>query len=88
MCLRCWGTLPLDEGEEHMKIFKKRVNKEKVINHLMDENKALRKQNAKLVDLCNEKDSFFKEMISDGLRHGSPKAAKHMADRRDFLRKK
>ena len=54
----------------------------------MNENKALRKQNAKLVDLCNEKDSFFKEMISDGLRHGSPKAAKHMADRRDFLRKK
>lgn len=30
-----------------------------------------------LVDLCEEKDEYFTEMISDGLRHGSSLAAKH-----------
>lgn len=38
-----------------------------------------------LEDLCDEKDDYFQEAISDGLRHGSSLAGKHMADRRQFL---
>lgn len=38
-----------------------------------------------LEDLCDEKDDYFREAISDGLRHGSSLAGKHMADRRQFL---
>ena len=38
-----------------------------------------------LEDLCEEKDDYFREAISDGLRHGSPLAGKHMADRRQLL---
>lgn len=49
------------------------------------ENEYLRKENKRLRKLCNEKDSFFLEMISDGLRHGSPLAAKHMADRKKYI---
>lgn len=37
-----------------------------------------------LEDLCEEKDSFFSEMISDGLRHGSSIAGKHMADKKKY----
>jgi len=37
-----------------------------------------------LEDLCEEKDSFFMELMSDGLRHGSSLAGKHMADWRKF----
>ncbi|MDD5806001.1 MAG: hypothetical protein PUD02_01510 [Eggerthellales bacterium] len=32
------------------------------------------------------KDDYFKEAISDGLRHGSSLCAKYMADRREYLR--
>ena len=46
---------------------------------------AANKRNRQLESLCAEKDSFFKEMIADGLRHKSPLAAKHMADRKKFL---
>lgn len=38
-----------------------------------------------LENLCDEKDDYFREAISDGLRHGSPLAGKHMADRRQYL---
>lgn len=38
-----------------------------------------------LEDLCDEKDAYFQEMISDGLRHGSSLAGKHMADRKQYL---
>lgn len=38
-----------------------------------------------LENLCEEKDDYFRETISDGLRHGSPLAGKHMADRRQYL---
>ena len=69
-----------------MKLFD--TKKDKLIRSLIVENKALKKRNKDLVSLCNEKDSFFKEMISDGLRHKSPLAAKHMADRKSYLRKK
>lgn len=69
-----------------MKLFNS--GKDKLINNLIVENKALKKRNKELVNLCNEKDSFFKEMISDGLRHKSPLAAKHMADRKSYLKSK
>ncbi|MBR2957040.1 MAG: hypothetical protein IKL41_07625 [Clostridia bacterium] len=67
-----------------MKLFDSK--KDKLIRSLIVENKALKKRNKDLVSLCNEKDSFFKEMISDGLRHKSPLAAKHMAERRSYLK--
>ena len=51
---------------------------------LLKENEALRKDNKRLRKLCEEKDSYFMEMISDGLRHGSKLAAKHMADRKSY----
>lgn len=38
-----------------------------------------------LGSLCAEKDEFFLGVISDGLRHGSPEAARHMADRKKYL---
>lgn len=38
-----------------------------------------------LENICEEKDDYFLEAISDGLRHGSSLAGKHMADRRQFL---
>ena len=76
-----------------MKIFnkknaKRKVDYSKVINSLMKENEALRKRNKELVDLCGEKDSYFMDLMSDALRHGSSKATKHMADRREYLKKK
>ena len=45
----------------------------------------LEKENRRLRKLCEEKDSFFVEMISDGMRHGSHLAAKHMADSKRYL---
>lgn len=45
----------------------------------------LEKENRRLKKLCEEKDLFFCEMISDGMRHGSSLAAKHMADRKNYL---
>lgn len=55
---------------------------------LLAENKSLKKQNKMLKNLCKEKDSYFMELISDGLRHGSKLSAKHMADRKKYLRGK
>ena len=49
------------------------------------ENAYLRKENERLHKLCKEKDSFFMELISDGLRHGSKLAAKHMSDRKKYI---
>lgn len=48
----------------------------------------LEKENKRLRDLCEEKDSFFKEMISDGLRHKSKLASKHMKDLKDYKKGK
>ena len=42
---------------------------------------------ADLESLCETKDRFFSEMISDGLRHRSALAAQHMADRKYYLQK-
>ena len=48
----------------------------------------LEKENKRRKKLCEEKDSFFMELMSDGMRRGSSLAAKHMADRREYLKRK
>ncbi len=52
--------------------------------NLAKENQALKRENTKLRNLCKEKDFYFMELMSDGLRHGSKLAAKHMADRKSY----
>ena len=52
----------------------------KKIADLENENTSLRERISDLEYLCEEKDEHFKEMISDGLRHGSSVAGNHMAD--------
>ena len=54
-------------------------------NNLQRENQKLKERNRQLKNLCEEKDSFFLELMSDALRHGSSVAAKHMADRKKYL---
>ena len=49
------------------------------------ENAYLKKENKRLKALCAEKDSYFMELMADALRHGSPLAGKHMADRKKYL---
>ena len=66
-----------------MSLFGKK--EKKVIANLLKENAKLKKENMQLINLCNEKDSYFLEVIADGLRHGSSLSAKHMADRRSYL---
>lgn len=56
--------------------------------NLAKENRALRKEVAELRKLCNEKDSYFIELMSDALRHGSKLAAKHMTDRKSYVKGK
>lgn len=63
--------------------FFKRNDTEKDI--LAMENEALRKRVKQLEDLCEEKDEFFLGAISDGMRHGSSTAARHMAERKQYL---
>ena len=53
--------------------------------NLERENNELKERNRQLKNLCEEKDSFFIELMSDALRHGSSVAAKHMADRKKHL---
>lgn len=48
----------------------------------------LKKEVIRLRLLCKEKDSYFTELMSDGMRHGSSLAAKHMVDRREYLKNK
>lgn len=60
----------------------------KEIKRLQQENLQQRKRIKELENLCEEKDSFFKEMISDGMRHGSSLAGKHMSDRKRYLKEK
>lgn len=55
--------------------------KQKKINQLEKRVKDLEK-------LCETKDSYFMEMMSDGLRNGSSLAGKHMADRKKWLKGK
>lgn len=53
-----------------------------------EELRSSRKEVKRMKRLCDTKDEFFTEMISDGLRHGSPLAAKHMSDRKRYLKGK
>lgn len=73
----------LKKDVENMSLFGKK--EQKVIANLLKENAKLKKENMQLINLCNEKDSYFLEVIADGLRHGSSLSAKHMADRRSYL---
>lgn len=54
-------------------------------NSIKSENAYLKKENKRLHDLCEVKDAFFKELMADGLKHGSSLASKHMKDRKDYL---
>ena len=66
-----------------MGIFGSKSDKKK-ISQLEQENKQNRKRIKQLENLCEEKDSFFMELMADGLRHGSSRAAKHMSDRKKY----
>lgn len=59
--------------------------KDKRIERLIQSNKNKDKEIRRLKNLCEEKDHYFSKMISDGLRHGSKLASKHMRDKKDFL---
>ena len=52
------------------------------------ENAAQKRRIEELEALCEEKDSYFAEMRSDGMRHGSSLAGKHMADLREYKKGK
>lgn len=52
---------------------------------VLKENAYLKEENRRLTNLCYEKDSFFTELMSDALRHGSKLAAQHMSDRKKYL---
>ena len=58
---------------------------QKTVHTLQKDKARLIKRNNQLVDLCNEKDSFFNELMADALRHGSKLAGKHMSDRKKYL---
>lgn len=58
---------------------------QKTVQAIQKDNAQLRRRNNQLVNLCNEKDSHFMELMSDALRHGSKLAAKHMSDRKKYL---
>ena len=60
----------------------------KIISLLESELEQRDRRISQLESLCKEKDSFFLSAISDGLRHGSPDAGKHMADRKKYLQGK
>ena len=52
---------------------------------LKQENAYLKMENQRLLKLCEEKDSYFMELMADGLRHGSKLAAQHMSDRKKYI---
>lgn len=62
--------------------------KDKQIASLLKSNQKKDRQIRQLKMLCAEKDKYFSEMISDGLRHGSKLASKHMKDKKDYMRGK
>lgn len=51
-------------------------------------NKNKDKEIKRLKKLCEEKDDFFKEMMSDALRHGSSLGGKRMNERKQYLKNK
>ena len=63
--------------------------KEQKVNKALKMDVALKEKRIRQLEkLCAEKDQFFLGAISDGLRHGSSEAARHMADRKKFLKGK
>lgn len=56
----------------------------KKIEQLEEENREKDKRIDELEDLCDEKDDYFKELMSDALRHGSSLAGKHMSDKKKY----
>ena len=56
-----------------------------LFNIIKAENAYLKKENKRLHQLCEEKDSYFMELMADGLRRGSKLAAKHMSDRKKYV---
>lgn len=60
-------------------------NDKNIISILKQENDQKSRRIEELENLCEEKDSYFTELIADGLRHGSSLAAKHMSDRKKYL---
>lgn len=60
----------------------------KEVSALKKENLAHRKRIEQLEKLSDEKDDFFKELMSDATRHGSSLGAKHMSDRSKYLKDK
>ena len=61
-----------------------RSKKTKENERLKREVSALKKENRRLIKRGEEKDSFFKELMSDATRHGSSLGAKHMNDRKKY----
>lgn len=61
----------------------KKLKKENQI--LRESNKMKNERIRELEDLCEEKDSFFSELMSDATKHGSSLGAKHMAERKQYL---
>ena len=66
-----------------MKLF---TSKKDRISYLEKEVKRKDKKIKQLERRCLEKDSHFKRLMSDGLKHGSPLAASYMADRKKYLK--
>ena len=69
-------------------LFRKKDNTNDIISSLVKDNKRKDARIKQLEDLCEEKDSYFLELMSDGLRHGSSLAGKHMADYKKYKNKK
>lgn len=69
-------------------MFGKKDNSSEIISSLKAENKKKDARIKQLEALCEEKDSYFSELMSDGLRHGSSLAGKHMADYKKYKKGK
>lgn len=67
---------------------KYKKEKEMEISALKKRNLVQSKRIKQLEGLCEEKDSFFKELMSDATKHGSSLGAKHMSDRAKYLKGK
>ncbi|MFS7391313.1 hypothetical protein AB6888_00405 [Carnobacterium maltaromaticum] len=48
----------------------------------------LKKENSRLKKRGEAKDTLFKELMSDATRHGSSIGAKHMSDRKKYMKGK
>ncbi|MDV7713637.1 hypothetical protein PSH12_13630 [Enterococcus casseliflavus] len=70
-----------------MGLFGKSKYKEEILV-LKKTNSVQNKRIKQLENLCEEKDSFFKELMSDATKHGSSLGAKHMSDRAKYLKDK